>query len=175
MRARHEDARRPIWPRLGIVDEIRAGSPGWPAHRNFDSDRAQPGRGPASPLAICCRFRPACSKDLRYQKYRRMASLSSRAVWLRDDRRPGGNGRGGLPLAEQHKAKRHPGAEESWPVLPVLDHGFVALIDYMGSDEDIERAARVSYGFGTRKRSQTRGCCATCAATGTRLPVRWWS
>jgi thymidylate synthase (FAD) len=39
----------------------------------------------------------------------------------------------------------------------VLDHGFVALIDYMGTDEDIERAARVSYGQGTRKRTQTRG------------------
>ncbi len=39
----------------------------------------------------------------------------------------------------------------------MLDHGFVALVDYMGSDEDIERAARVSYGFGTRKKSQTRG------------------
>jgi thymidylate synthase (FAD) len=41
--------------------------------------------------------------------------------------------------------------------FPVLDHGFVALVDYMGSDEDIERAARVSYGYGTRKVSQTRG------------------
>jgi len=41
--------------------------------------------------------------------------------------------------------------------FPVLDHGFVALIDYMGSDESIEQAARVSYGFGTRKTSQTRG------------------
>lgn len=41
--------------------------------------------------------------------------------------------------------------------FPVLDHGFVALVDYMGSDEDVERAARVSYGFGTRKVSQTRG------------------
>jgi flavin-dependent thymidylate synthase len=41
--------------------------------------------------------------------------------------------------------------------FPVLDHGFVALIDYMGSDESIEQAARVSYGFGTRPRSQTRG------------------
>lgn len=51
-----------------------------------------------------------------------------------------------------------PGAEEILGLyFPVLDHGFVALIDYMGSDEDIERAARVSYGFGTRKRSQTRG------------------
>ena len=41
--------------------------------------------------------------------------------------------------------------------FPVLDHGFVALVDYMGSDQDIERAARVSYGAGTRKVSQTRG------------------
>ncbi|MFO7893801.1 MAG: FAD-dependent thymidylate synthase [Longimicrobiales bacterium] len=41
--------------------------------------------------------------------------------------------------------------------FPVLDHGFVALVDYMGSDGDIERAARVSYGYGTRKVSQTRG------------------
>ena len=40
---------------------------------------------------------------------------------------------------------------------PVLDHGFVSLVDYMGSDEDIERAARVSYGYGTRSTSQTRG------------------
>ena len=39
----------------------------------------------------------------------------------------------------------------------VLDHGFVSLVDYMGSDEDVERAARVSYGYGTRKRSATRG------------------
>ncbi len=41
--------------------------------------------------------------------------------------------------------------------FPVLDHGFVALVDYMGTDEDVERAARVSYGYGTRKVSQTRG------------------
>jgi thymidylate synthase (FAD) len=41
--------------------------------------------------------------------------------------------------------------------FPVLDHGFVALVDYMGSDEDVERAARVSYGYGTRKVSATRG------------------
>jgi len=41
--------------------------------------------------------------------------------------------------------------------FPVLDHGFVALVDYMGSDQDIEGAARVSYGHGTRKVSQTRG------------------
>lgn len=41
--------------------------------------------------------------------------------------------------------------------FPVLDHGFVSLVDYMGTDECIERAARVSYGYGTRKQSATRG------------------
>jgi len=41
--------------------------------------------------------------------------------------------------------------------FPVLDHGFVALVDYMGTDESVERAARVSYGYGTRKTTETRG------------------
>ena len=41
--------------------------------------------------------------------------------------------------------------------IPVLDHGFVGLVDYMGSDEAIERAARVSYGAGTRPKNKTRG------------------
>jgi thymidylate synthase (FAD) len=41
--------------------------------------------------------------------------------------------------------------------FPVLDHGFVSLVDYLGTDECIERAARVSYGYGTRKQSLTRG------------------
>ncbi|HEY3494955.1 MAG TPA: FAD-dependent thymidylate synthase [Polyangiaceae bacterium] len=51
-----------------------------------------------------------------------------------------------------------PGGEEILGLyFPVLDHGFVALVDYMGTDECIERAARVSYGYGTRKASQTRG------------------
>ena len=51
-----------------------------------------------------------------------------------------------------------PGAEEILGLyFPVLDHGFVALVDYMGTDDCIERAARVSYGYGTRKTSQTRG------------------
>jgi thymidylate synthase (FAD) len=34
--------------------------------------------------------------------------------------------------------------------LPVLDHGFVRVIDYMGDDAAIVQAARVSYGAGTR-------------------------
>ncbi len=33
----------------------------------------------------------------------------------------------------------------------------MALVDYMGSDDAVERAARVSYGYGTRRVSQTRG------------------
>jgi thymidylate synthase (FAD) len=41
--------------------------------------------------------------------------------------------------------------------FPVLDHGFVSLVDYMGGDVAIERAARVSYGAGTRKATETRG------------------
>jgi thymidylate synthase (FAD) len=40
--------------------------------------------------------------------------------------------------------------------VEVLDHGFVELIDVMGSDEEVENAARISYGKGTRKVSQTR-------------------
>src|SRR5438093_7531810 len=52
----------------------------------------------------------------------------------------------------------NPAAEEILGLyFSVLDHGFVALVDYMGSDEDVERAARVSYGYGTRKTSETRG------------------
>jgi thymidylate synthase (FAD) len=51
-----------------------------------------------------------------------------------------------------------PAAEEILGLYyPVLDHGFVSLVDYMGSDEAVEQAARVSYGAGTRKVSQTRG------------------
>jgi thymidylate synthase (FAD) len=56
------------------------------------------------------------------------------------------------------KRPTNPAAEEILGrYFPVLDHGFVALIDYMGSDEDVERAARVSYGYGTRRSQETRG------------------
>src|ERR1700685_360697 len=41
--------------------------------------------------------------------------------------------------------------------LPVLDHGFVRVIDYMGDDGAIVQAARVSYGRGTRRVSEDRG------------------
>ena len=41
--------------------------------------------------------------------------------------------------------------------LPVLDRGFVRVIDYMGDDAAIVQAARVSYGRGTKKVSDDRG------------------
>jgi thymidylate synthase (FAD) len=41
--------------------------------------------------------------------------------------------------------------------LPVLDHGFVRVIDYMGNDAAIVQAARVSYGRGTRRVSEDAG------------------
>jgi len=41
--------------------------------------------------------------------------------------------------------------------VPVLDHGFVRVIDYMGDDGAVVQAARVSYGRGTRKVSEDAG------------------
>ncbi len=41
--------------------------------------------------------------------------------------------------------------------FPVLDDGFVRVVDYMGGDEAIVQAARVSYGKGTKKVSEDRG------------------
>lgn len=41
--------------------------------------------------------------------------------------------------------------------LPVLDHGFVRVIDYMGDDAAVVQAARVSYGRGTKRVSEDRG------------------
>ncbi len=41
--------------------------------------------------------------------------------------------------------------------LPVLDHGFVRVVDYMGDDAAVVQAARVSYGRGTRKISEDHG------------------
>lgn len=41
--------------------------------------------------------------------------------------------------------------------IPVLDKGFVRLVDYMGGDERIVQSARVSYGAGTKSVRQDRG------------------
>jgi thymidylate synthase (FAD) len=42
-------------------------------------------------------------------------------------------------------------------VLPVLDDGFVRVIDYMGTDASVVQAARVSYGAGTKAVHEDRG------------------
>ena len=38
-----------------------------------------------------------------------------------------------------------------YEAIPVLDHGFIRVVDYMGNDTSIVQAARVSYGKGTKK------------------------
>ena len=44
-----------------------------------------------------------------------------------------------------------------YEAIPILDHGFVRVIDYMGDDTSIVQAARVSYGKGTKKVSTDSG------------------
>jgi len=47
--------------------------------------------------------------------------------------------------------------EVLYRAIPVLDHGFVRVIDYMGDDNAVVQAARVSYGKGTKKVSEDKG------------------
>jgi len=56
--------------------------------------------------------------------------------------------------SQSNKTKRvtAPKLEEIlYEALPILDHGFIRVIDYMGNDNSIVQAARVSYGKGTKK------------------------
>jgi thymidylate synthase (FAD) len=51
-----------------------------------------------------------------------------------------------------------PAVEELlYQALPVLDHGFVRVVDYMGDDDAIVQAARVSYGRGTKRTRDDAG------------------
>ncbi|WP_371157648.1 FAD-dependent thymidylate synthase [Jannaschia sp. 2305UL9-9] len=62
--------------------------------------------------------------------------------------------------AETHQTRRAtaPGMEAHlYTAYPVLDHGFVRVIDYMGDDAAICQAARVSYGRGTKAVSNDEG------------------
>jgi thymidylate synthase (FAD) len=62
--------------------------------------------------------------------------------------------------AELNQTRRTtvPALEEIlFTALPVLDRGFVRVVDYMGDDGAVVQAARVSYGRGTRKVSEDRG------------------
>ena len=63
------------------------------------------------------------------------------------------------------RAQSNPTARPTVPALeamlydaiPILDHGFVRVIDYMGDDAAIVQAARVSYGRGTKRVSEDAG------------------
>lgn len=44
-----------------------------------------------------------------------------------------------------------------YQAFPVLDHGFVRVVDYMGDDSSIVQSARVSYGMGTKKVNEDAG------------------
>ncbi len=46
--------------------------------------------------------------------------------------------------------------ELRWKKFPVLDDGFVCLVDVMGDDSSVVQAARVSYGEGTKRVSDDR-------------------
>ena len=67
-------------------------------------------------------------------------------------------------IADQQAQKNHtkrvtsPELEKIlYEALPVLDHGFVRVVDYMGDDSSIVQSARVSYGKGTKKVSTDEG------------------
>ena len=59
--------------------------------------------------------------------------------------------------AQQRAAERQALVDElRWKKIPVLNDGFVCLVDVMGDDSSIVQAARVSYGEGTKKVSDDR-------------------
>ena len=44
-----------------------------------------------------------------------------------------------------------------YDAIPILDHGFIRVVDYMGDDTSVVQSARVSYGKGTKKVSTDEG------------------
>jgi len=77
-----------------------------------------------------------------------------------------------MPLTPEQKSEIEKQRAESTPTrratvpaleailyqaIPVLDHGFIRVIDYMGDDAAVVQAARVSYGKGTKKVSEDKG------------------
>ena len=77
-----------------------------------------------------------------------------------------------MPLSSEHQAEIDaqrsvetptrrvvaPGMEAHlYSAIPVLDHGFIRVIDYMGDDAAITQAARVSYGKGTKSVQNDEG------------------
>ena len=61
---------------------------------------------------------------------------------------------------QENKTKRVTAPELEtilYEAIPVLDHGFIRVVDYMGDDSSVVQAARVSYGKGTKKVSTDAG------------------
>ena len=61
---------------------------------------------------------------------------------------------------QENKTKRVTAPELEkilYEAIPLLDHGFIRVVDYMGDDTSIVQAARVSYGKGTKKVSTDVG------------------
>ena len=61
---------------------------------------------------------------------------------------------------QENKTKRVTPSELEkilYDAIPILDHGFVRVVDYMGDDSSVVQAARVSYGKGTKKVSTDSG------------------
>ena len=61
---------------------------------------------------------------------------------------------------QEYKTKRVTAPELEkilYEALPILDHGFIRVVDYMGDDTSIVQSARVSYGKGTKKVSTDEG------------------
>ncbi len=62
--------------------------------------------------------------------------------------------------SQQNTTKRVTSSELEkilYEAMPVLDHGFIRVVDYMGDDTSIVQSARVSYGKGTKKVSTDSG------------------
>jgi thymidylate synthase (FAD) len=66
-----------------------------------------------------------------------------------------------LDMKQEAEMVERPRSEELDRILgrpfKVLDDGFIRVVDYMGTDESIVQAARVSYGKGTKKVHEDRG------------------
>lgn len=94
--------------------------------------------------------------------------------------RPGSEGLSAAQTAEITEARaqsaktRRAVAESLEEILyqpfPVLNAGFVRVIDYMGDDAAVVQAARVSYGRGTKKVTEDRGLIAYLMRHGHTTP-----
>ncbi len=101
-----------------------------PMAARTDTDAPEPGAEPAGPGSVGQQVSPEQQAEIDAQR------------------------------AEQAQSRRAvaPELEEIlYQALPVLDHGFVRVVDYMGDDGAVVQAARVSYGRGTRRVSEDRG------------------